>query len=76
MNGEFERLGTMIQDLRKENAALKQQNYDLEMKLKNFSQFDEKVLHNTYSEPYPEHLNRQTEQAACRKRGGTFRTEN
>jgi hypothetical protein len=43
---EFERLGTIIQDLRKENATLKQQNYDMETRMKNFSQFDEKVLTN------------------------------
>lgn len=36
-------MSTLIQDCKKENAALKQQNYELELKIKNYSQFDEKV---------------------------------
>jgi len=39
---EFEKLNSMIQELKRENAALKQQNYELELKIKNYSQFDEK----------------------------------
>jgi DNA repair exonuclease SbcCD ATPase subunit len=44
LSAEFEKLNTMIQELKRENAALKQQNYELELKIKNYSQFDEKVL--------------------------------
>lgn len=41
---EFERLNTIIQELRKENTIYKQNNYSLEMQLQQFASLDEKVF--------------------------------
>lgn len=42
MTEEFERLNTIIQELRKENTIYKQNNYNLEMQLQQYASFEEK----------------------------------
>ena len=40
---EFDKMSSMIQDLRKENQALKQSNYELELKVKGTNFTEDKV---------------------------------
>lgn len=46
ISSEFDKLNSIIQDLRKENQALKQSNYEIELKIKgtNFTEDKIKVL--------------------------------
>ena len=43
LSGEFEKMNKIIQDLRKDNQALKQENYDLEMNSRNNVHSEDKV---------------------------------
>lgn len=46
MSVEFDKLNNIIQDLRKENQTLKQNNYELEARTKNSSFSEDKVCVN------------------------------
>lgn len=44
ISSEFDKLNSIIQDLRKENQALKQSNYEIELKIKGTNFTEDKVI--------------------------------
>lgn len=67
---EFEKFSNNIQELRRENSALKEANYELENQLVNMSQqfSEDKVFYNFIIDSNPQSRNRQIKFISFRER--------